>query len=387
MNRLRVIFDRGLTAANVVDRICDAHPDSPLIHLSSPLPYRLLGSTQITGRQLLPFVNRLGNALLGAGMNRHDRVAVWKDNSVDYIFFALAIIKAGGIAVPINGGMGPAELRRYLEYTGSQIVITDAKHLAQAPERFPMVQTFLVTGATEGLAAPHLDINAALESASDQLSPAALHPDSDILIVHTSGTTGFPKGVLTSSGSLVAGIKGHYKVEPVSTRTRTAVAAPFNHLVCHVGLFSAMLGNLPVWPIGRFDAAQALDLIEREKITAFFGFPDVYLQLLESLEGRDLSSVQVWISTADAAHQAHMREFTQAGALVKLFGRRVVRSLFVDVLGTSEVGFAALTRMTFAARSGPPRRMVGIPSYAGPRVKVADPDGRPLRPGQIGRLM
>src|SRR5713226_1277765 len=123
--QLAVILDRGLTAAKALDRACRTHPDRPFFHLDAPLPYQRLRGTSISCRQLRSFANRVSNALKLAGLQRHDRVAVFKTNAPDYFFLALAIIRAGGIAVPINPGMRLADLQFYLNYTGATFLITD----------------------------------------------------------------------------------------------------------------------------------------------------------------------------------------------------------------------------------------------------------------------
>lgn len=390
-NRLRLIFDRELTAANGLDRAAAAHPDSPVFHLDEPLPYRWLAGRSLTCRQILAFVNRLGNVLRQAGMERHDRVAVWKTNSPDYLFLSLAIIKAGGISVPINPGMSPEALDHYLRYTGSKILVTDAETFARRagePGRLPAVETWVFPRRPRGFEGRAIDLEEALESASEELEPVCLDPDSEVLIVHTSGTTGFPKGVISTSGGLVAGIKGHYLDEPVGLGGRAAIAAPFHHLVSQMGLYSSLLGNLPVWTVGRFDPGSILELLERQRIQFFFAFPDVYLKMLEhGLEGHDLSSMRVWISGADASHEAHMQTFCRQGAFLRLFGRPLMGSVFMDCLGSSEIGFAALTRLAWPFSKPRLERLVGRPSFAAPRVKVADEEGRELPPGQAGRLM
>jgi long-chain acyl-CoA synthetase len=390
-NRLRVFFDRSLTAANGLDLAFRAHPDSEVFHLDEPLPYRQLSGRDLTCRQLLGFVTRVGNVLQQAGMRRHDRVAIFKANSPDYCFLSQAIIRAGGIAVPINPGMQLTDLAYYLGSTGSRILITDADLFAErigTSAGLPMVETWVFPEAPAGFSAPHVDLNRALEKASPQGDPVPLHSDSDVLIVHTSGTTGFPKGVISTSGSLVRAIKGHYLDEPIRTRNRSAIAAPFHHLVCQIGLYSSMLGNLPVWTVNRLDPDAAGALIDREQIHFFFAFPELYRQMYEAgLDRYSFSSVRAWISGADASHEAHMRAFCRKGAFLRLFGRPVMGSVFVDCLGSSEVGFAALRRFFFSFSKPGFRRLAGRPSPAAPRMKVADDEGRRLTAGKVGRLM
>lgn len=391
LNRLRVVLDRELTAANVVDRAAAAHPDSEVFHLAAPLPYRHLQGDSLTSRQLLGFVDGVGSALQQAGMRRWDRVAICKTNEPDYVFLAMAIIRAGGIAVPINPGMEPAALDAYLRYTGASMLLTDGEWFAERvgdPARLPAVETWVFPAVPTGFSAPAVDLRTALEAATEPVEPVRLDCDSDVMIVHTSGTTGVPKGVISTSGSLMAAIKGHYLEEPVSRRSRSGIAAPYHHLVCQIGLFSSMLGNLPVWTRGELDAEGVLAWIEQQRLQYFFAFPDVFQGMYEAgLERFDLSSIRVWVSGADASHEAQMQAFCRQGALLRLFGRPLIGALFLDCLGSSEIGCAALKRVFSTVSRQRFARLAGRRGPAAPRIKVADEEGRTLPPGRAGRLM
>jgi long-chain acyl-CoA synthetase len=389
LNRLRFIFDRHLTVSNALDKAAAAHSEHPVFHVDDPLPYADFQAA-ITLRQLLGFANKVGNVLRDrCAMQRYDRVAIFKGNAGDYFFLGLAIVRAGGIAVPINGGMPTRDVARYLAYTGTRILITDTARQRQLrAEGIPAGITMVVlvdsdAPKQEGV----MGLAEAMRHASDRMTPAVLAADDTVLIVHTSGTTGFPKGVTHTSGTLVAGVKGQLKIEPVFRRDIALTAAPFNHFINYLGLLAALVAGVPTWLVGNPHPQVILDLIDREQITVVFCFPHTYLEMHKfGLGNHDLSSVRLWLSGADASHEAHIRRFTERGAFLRLFGHPLIRSIYVDTLGSSEVGFAALFRFTFSF-SKRFARYVGRPTFAGPRVKIADTSGRPLPAGQVGRLM
>lgn len=396
-NRLRFILDRGLTVANLPDRAAAAHDDSPAFHLDEPLPYDDALGRAVTPRAFVGFCNRLGRALTdGCGMRRHDRVAVMKANHADYYLLDQATIRAGGIAVPVNGAMAPDIAGAYLAATGVSVLITDSVRLRRLVEADALpagLRHVLITDAQSAAAAPKCvprarSLGELMRQVEDApLEPADLAADDHALICHTSGTTGIPKGVLLTSGALVAGLKGQLKIEPVFRGDRALMAAPFNHFINHSGLMSALAARVPCWLEGGEDPGRLLDLIEHHRLSVVFGFPHVFRAMLEhGLDDYDLRSVRLWIAGADSSHEAHIRPFLKHGAALRLFGRRILSSAYVDTFGSSEVGFAALFNpaFSFTRRYG---RCVGRPSFAGPRVKVADALGRRLRTGRVGRLM
>ncbi|MGB8191511.1 MAG: class I adenylate-forming enzyme family protein [Chitinophagaceae bacterium] len=385
------MLDTSLTAANALDRVCRWHPNAVLFHLDKALPYTALNEKDISAAKLLPFVNRMGNLLKHSGMARYDRVAIFKSNSPDYFFLALGVIKAGGIAVPVNPGMSCENLKHYLHYTGSKILITDAdifQQVIKTATNLPVVQTYIFPEMPEDFDGNGIDLNVALDNMPDQLEAAVLQKDSTILIVHTSGTTGFPKGVMSTSGSMIGSVKGHFISEPVSRKNRICMAGFYNHLVYYVGFYTLMLGNYTVYTLDTTHPKKALEAIGLHKANIFFAFSDVYLKMYnEGLDKYDLSSIKLWIATADASHEEHMHAFTQYGAFFKLFGKRIVRSLFIDVIGASEAGSGAIRRFYFSFMKPSYKRMIGRSYFGGPKVKVADENGKRVGAGKPGRML
>jgi acyl-CoA synthetase (AMP-forming)/AMP-acid ligase II len=163
--QLGVILDKRLTVATALDRACYTHPDRAVFNLDRELPYRQLTGPHITCRQLRNFANRVSNVLVDAGLKRYQRVAVCKTNSPDYFFLALAIVRAGGISVPINAGMDLASLRYYLNYTGATFLITDAAVFANKikdARELPMIKAWIFPDAPAGFPISCCDLNVML---------------------------------------------------------------------------------------------------------------------------------------------------------------------------------------------------------------------------------
>jgi long-chain acyl-CoA synthetase len=340
-------------------------------------------------RTLLPWINKVGRVLLDAGLQRGGRVGIYHSNGPEYFLLGIAVIKAGGVAVPINAGMPLDALRRHLDAAGCTMLITDPAQFATigSATSLPAIRTWFFPDLPAGFDGTGIGLNDAVQAATAELEPAVLQPTDVVLLVHTSGTTGRPKLVPSTSGRLISGARRHYPDEPITRGNRTAVAGHFNHLVCYVGLLSAILGNLPTWTIGDHRTAKIIEVIEGEKITIFFAFPDIYVRIYrEGLPKRAFRSVRIWVTTADASHRAHVAAFCRTGGYLRLGPITLIPSVFVEAFGASEVGSAALRRISmrwFRSRSA---RSVGRRTLAGPRVRVTGTDGKPVRPGVVGRI-
>lgn len=390
--RLGVLFDRQMTVATAIDGFLRRHADEAVLHPDVPLPYARIAKDVLTDRELLDFMNRVTNVLWEVvNLDKYARVAIWKSDAPDYVLIGMAVIRAGGISVPINPGMQLSDLEYYLKYTGSKVLVTDEANLARngvtSPSQLPMVEHWIFPKAPAGWPAPYTELDTAIEKVSGEAEPIHLHPDADVLLVHTSGTTGFPKAVICTSSTLITGVKNALLNSPMTRLNHVCSAAPNNHLIQHQILLMCMMGGIPTWTLTVREGKRAMELIDRHKITLFMAFPIMYLRMyLEGLDKHDLGSVAFWFNAADSSHEVHMRAFTRKGALVRLFGKPVLGSIFIDTFGSSEVGGHAIHRLVTRS-TATFDRCIGMPGPFGVRIKVADERGRWVPPHTVGRLM
>jgi acyl-coenzyme A synthetase/AMP-(fatty) acid ligase len=391
LNRTRFLLDRRVTPATVLDSICESHPDSAILSPVRPLPYPGLGEGPISPAGVLSFAARAGEVLQLSGMGRGDRVAIFKRNEVDYAFLALAVIRAGGVAVPVNPGMSVDTLDRYLRYTGVETLCCD-RHLFTATigdrSRLPTIRHWVFTDEAGDADDGATVLRRAIAEVPGDVRPVSLGDDSQTVLAHTSGTTGMPKAVVCTARSLLNGIRVHYRTEPPLPWRRVGIAGPFSHLVFQIGVTTALISNLPAWALDGRKAGPALEAIERERINLFVAFPELYLKMYaHGLGAHDLDSMRVWISVADSSQEAHMAAFCSRGAVLRVARRTLFGSVFVETLGSSEIGGPALRRIWTSRSRIRCRRQVGRRMLGGPRVKIADRDGRPVPAGRAGALM
>ncbi|MET7736691.1 FadD3 family acyl-CoA ligase [Streptomyces sp. NPDC005402] len=243
------------------------------------------GELRLTFRDLADRVRRTAGAFASAGIGPGDRVALWAPNSAEWIVAAFGLLTAGGVLVPVN--------TRFLDEEAHDIVVrSGAKAL--------LVQNgFLDREFTGPPGVPVIDLKTSGFLASGvPLDPKA---DEDDLadIVFTSGTTGRPKGVMTTHGQTLRLYTEWCDLAQLRQGDRYLIVNPFFHIFGYkAGLVASMIRGATVLPVAVFDVDRVLDLVEKERVTVLPGPPTLYRALLEAGAGRDLSSLRVAVTGA-----------------------------------------------------------------------------------------
>lgn len=208
---------------------------------------------------------RLARRLRGLGIGPDDRVAVWLDRSIDLIVTMLAVMEAGGAYVPIDMAYPPERVAVMLKNAGAKVLIT-------AFETPPVV-------ADLGLAA--VAPAAADAEIADAAEPAAaLAPDHLAYVIHTSGSTGAPKGVAMSHRGLARLINWQIADGPRGLSTLQFTPVCFDVIFQEV--FSTLCTGGVLWLVSdalRRDPERLLRTIARQSIERLF-LPYVALQQL-----------------------------------------------------------------------------------------------------------
>jgi len=389
--RLKFILDRNATIGHLLETSIEGRENETYFTTDEDLSHYGMPSSGLTGAGLQTVSNKLCNILVAHGVDRFDRVATWKRNSLDYFFWSFSVIRRGGISVPVNGRMPVENFVRFANHTGARTIVTDtegAQKLARLSGHLGEIETVIITDGDATIGDIRtVPLASVFESAPSEFEPPFMDRDQHCMICHTSGTTGFPKGVLHGSDSFILAAKGQLKIQPMSRRNKAMLAGWMNHHISQAGCFTSVAAGVHSHILTDHDARHVLSSIEAEKPQIFFTFPDVYQRMCRlGLDRFDLSSMRSWVSSGDAMHEVFTRQLVAQGAFLRLFGRKVISSVFMDFLGTSEVGFGALLKVS-EARTKAYGRLVGKPTPASPRVKIADAEGRAMPNNAVGRIM
>ena len=250
-------------------------------------------------------IDVIARGLMALGVERGERVGIWAPNCPEWTIVQYATAKIGAILVNINPSYRTHELAYVLKQAGirtlvsattfksSDYVAMVAEVRPEAPELREVV--FLGTDDWDGL-----------RTGADTVSPddlrarmATLDNNQPINIQYTSGTTGFPKGATLSHRNILN--NGFFTTELLSFGPDDSLCIPVPFYHC----FGMVMGNLGctahgttmVIPAPAFDPGLTLDAIEKERCTAVYGVPTMFIAMLADpdLASRDLSSLRTGI--------------------------------------------------------------------------------------------
>jgi long-chain acyl-CoA synthetase len=344
------------------------------------------GEERLTFADLNAQATKLARALVsGFGIARGDRVAIAMRNAPAWIVAYMAVLKAGGIATLLNGWWQPEELKHALELSEPKLVIADAARAKRVAE----------TGL--GLDAVTLDVDKPLDEALTPLLERAqgdaelphVGPDDDATILFTSGSTGAAKGAVSTHRAVTTGIycysismitllgimesEGRPPVNP----PKTLVNVPLFHVTGEVPVLlnSFVIGRgmvlMPKW-----DAGEALRLIEKETITYFVGVPTMSLELMQhpDREKYDLSSL------TDLAAGGAARPVSHVTRLQESF-KTAQPALGYGLTETNAVGCGNFWS-NYAAKPD----STGRPQKPIVQLAILGDDGRHLPPNERGEI-
>lgn len=301
----------------------------------------ILNDERVTYDAMFRATAHLATHLKAMGVEKGDRVAFVMRNLPEWIAIFFAVTAIGGIAVPLNAWWTGAELEYGLKDCAAKVVIADGRrHRVLAPHyaNCPEVAHVIVTRAKDTLANGELAMEDLIGAPNDwaslpevPLPMADLHPDDDATIFYTSGTTGAAKGALGTHRNILTNIHSTFYAAARAMLRRGEVPPPvpepkvgllviplFHVTACSAFLMANMALGGTIVMMRKWDAGEALALIERERINATGGVPTIAWQLLEhpDRDRYDLSSLEgISYGGAPAAPELVRRIHDEFGAL------------------------------------------------------------------------
>ena len=388
LSRLRLARKKDLTLATLPDELLPILGDREVSYHDDLIGVSGRPEPMQRYRDLYREVNAIARFLLEEiGLRKGDLVAIYRTNDPRCFRWFLGVIRAGGIAVPLNPMHQRVEVEKILARCGARVLVTDSglfhtklgstaalpiEHWIQTDHGTPRLDGF------RRLSADYLD--------AAPVTPIKLDPRETVAIFHTSGTTGFPKGAMLSSHALLGGLAMAAMYSPFVGRHDLAlIALPWAHIMTVSTVLYGLVAGVRGRFMEHFDAQRAIAAIDHYKVSVFIGVPTMFTKLLNADPPRNkLQSIRIWISASDHLAAESRRRLLDYGALFRLFGRRAARPLFMSAYGTVELGGAAMFSLDAPFLPGRANLYMPVPPY---RVRVVDERGRPVRWGRIGECL
>lgn len=348
-------------------------------------------------------VDGLAAGLLSLGLNPGDRIGIWAPNRAEWTVAQFACAKAGLILVNVNPAYRLSELEFCLEKVGCRALIT-AERLKNSdylemlrvlvPEldrcapnelvsaRLPQLQLVIRLGSAHTPGCMNFDevLQRGMNSDRVRLDEIGLQlqPDDAINIQFTSGTTGLPKGATLSHYNILN--NGYFvgRGLRLTEHDRICIPVPLYHC------FGMVMGNLAaishgaamIYPAESFDPAKTLEAVDRERATALYGVPTMFIAELETPEFSryDLSSLRTGIMAGSPCPVEVMKRVFNQMNLTEITN-------CYGMTETSPVSFQTDIDDTFERRVSTVGRV-----HPHVQVKVVDSQGRCVPRGVQGEI-
>ncbi len=386
----------GDTLGSIVDRVAARYPKQEAM---------VCGEERITYETLLDRVDSMASALLKMGVRRGDKVAVWMSNIPEWVYTHFACVKIGAPVIPLNTRYKVHELEYILRQSDSTTLFMMDRFLKidfipmiyeVCPElkecnpgelrceKLPLLKRVIVVG--EQSYPGMLDYKGMLESGKNHAGSAELRksqeavvPEDVYIIPFTSGTTGFPKGVVTTHHQYIRVVSAFGGRFQMTEKDRILVVSPFYHNMGNMtGMTLGACHGACILPMESFDPGEALRLIDEEVVTNFTGSPTMYIMMLDhpDFPKRDTGGIKsAIIGGADVSPD-----------LVRtIIEKMSIKDLISGYGMTENTGISTFTR-----RGDPPELVAntcGKLIFDDCELKIVDPDtGAEVPPGTQGEI-
>ncbi len=316
---------------------------------------------------------RAAGLLQGWGIKKGDKVAIMSQNTPDFVIAFFGIIKAGGVAVPVNHKLMAPEVEYILEHSEAKIIFFDGALESVIFKLTNPIRKVCMDSAVAGY-----DLFADLLKTPTTFTEVAISDDDYAEILYTSGTTGKPKGCLHTHRSVImAGITGALAVK-IGEQDITLMAMPIWHSSPLNNWFmgTQYVGGTVVL-IREYHPLHFLQAIQSERCTVYFGAPISYIlpiQMIPQYGDFDLSSMRSWIYGGGP-----MAEDTARMVMAKYRSDN-----FYQVYGMTESGPTGTVLMPYeqVAKAG----SIGSKALPGADLVVMKSDGTPAIKGEVGEI-
>jgi len=348
--------------------------------------FAVQGDRRLTYREALAETNRFANALVSAGLQTGDRIAILSKNSIEYALLYYACAKAGVVPVPLNYRLSPGEWTYIINDAGAKLLIAGDEYAnavdgirgeLSSVERFVGINV----GDIEGWQ------DAALWLAGQPDTPperaGAITDDDDVYQMYTSGTTGHPKGAVITHGALSAQLNQVTMLLKMDPSERGLVVVPMYHAAGAVSTFVTVYWGGCLYIQSDFNPPEVVRALDEERVATCTLVPAMIQALL------------VFVPDVGKRQYKQLRQITYGASPIAEETLRKAMDVFhcdfAQAFGMTETT-AVLTYLfpedhRRAVREEPHLLLSAGRPVVGTELRIVDDDHHPVPPGTVGEII
>lgn len=338
-------------------------------------PALIFADRTLTFRELERLTNKAANGFKALGVGKGDRVTLFAQNSPEWVISYAGIAKAGAVINPVNAMLTADELAYVVKDCGAKVLIT-------TPDRARAIIHLKTDGHLKEIVVIGEPISGTLAftdllAAQPEVVEAPGNKADDLsTICYTSGTTGFPKGAMLSHRNVMLNAALTAAMNVRTEHDNQFTGLPLAHVYGTVVMNLSFMLGLTFVLLEKFDTQQALEAIQRHKVTIIDGVPTMFLYMLAhpDFDKYDLSSLRAAVVGGQAMPPAKSKDwFERTGTEV------------LELWGMTELAGPGIMQHSYCEnRLG----SVGImmPFMHG---RIADPvdPSKTMKTGEVGELV
>jgi fatty-acyl-CoA synthase len=386
-----------ITIGEWMDKMAAEHPDQPAVIYTDKFEYRR------TYREFNDEIHMIAKAFLALGIKRGDHVAIWATNYPQWMLTLYACAKIGAVLVTVNTAYKIHEAEYLLKQSDTKMLVmcdgfkdvsyieiinslcpeiaAEGKTAEHSCKRLPMLKTIITIDEDSYPGMYNWNELPALAAGiSDEEYAAARRGISchdTVNMQYTSGTTGFPKGVMLSHYNILNNGKTIGDCMKFSTKDKLCITVPFFHCFGLVlGQMACITHATTMVPVNYYSPVKVMEACQKEKCTALHGVPTMFIAILEHPRFKEF--------------KFNLRTGIMAGSPCPI---KVMRQV-IDEMGMREITITygqteASPGCTQTTTDDSIERRVNTVGRAFPGVetKIIDPvTGETLGPGKVGEF-
>jgi acyl-CoA synthetase (AMP-forming)/AMP-acid ligase II len=384
--KIKFTLRRLMTMANLFESLAEVYGDREAFILPRPLDYGRFPGDMLTLEDCRLFTSQAAEALINQlDMKKGDRVLLYTSQRSEYLLLAAAVIKAGGIILPMDPGLSPEEILRFAQGCWTELAIFDSTTVEEGldmAKSLPGLKGWTVAGPRDEVPEGCPSLDAAMDSSSEFFLPYTLKPSNVVGVFRTREWQEEQMAVMVTNQALLAAPRLAALILPMCPSDRSVYALPLTSLCGFSAAVMGLCAGMTILLPGT-DPDDILRTLQDSRAAVCMGVPSTFAMMLRSgAVGYDLSSVRLWFSASRGMEPGDVDTLRGLGCL--RLGTLRLPAVFVEAYSAIES-----TTMLTLKPSFPGLNLgegcLGFPLPPN-RIKTVGEDRARVSVGEVGEL-